>query len=220
MIVRVRARKRPFHRVPRQAVPPPRLSQIFLIVHPQKLTVDTRPIQPDGGRNNHQSDSNQPCPADSHGNESNHTSHPHAIENTTREGSVSTTTRRKWYVLAAQASGTYWPACSRASAFRAAVRSGRSLSACSYCADRLRQPADLHQRIPQIVVRLGEIGLDPQCLLVLCDGFLRSCPILRQSDPQIVVRLGEIGLDPQRLLVSGRWLPAILPVCAKAIPRL
>ena len=49
-------------------------------------------------------------------------------------------------------------------------------------------------------MRLGVIGLDPQGLLEVLDGFLdlsRSC----QSDPQIVVRVGEIGLDPQGLLV-------------------
>ncbi len=83
VIVRVRARKRPFHRVPRQADPSLRLPQILQIIHSQKLTVDTRPIQPDGDRKNHQCHSNQLCPADSHANESNHTPRPQAIENTT-----------------------------------------------------------------------------------------------------------------------------------------
>ncbi len=45
--------------------------------------MDARPIQPDSDRKDHQTYSNQLCPADSHANESKHTSRPHATENPT-----------------------------------------------------------------------------------------------------------------------------------------
>ena len=77
----------------------------------------------------------------------------------------------------------------------------------------------LLQSVSQIVVRLGEIGLDPQRLLVVPDG-IRHPARLRQSDPQVVVRLGVIGLDPQRLLVVADGFRQPCPLAARAFPRL
>ncbi len=52
------------------------------------------------------------------------------------------------------------------------------------------------------VLRLSVIGLDPQGLLVLYNGF-RYPAGPRQGNPQIVVGVGVIGFDPQGLLVVG-----------------
>ena len=48
-------------------------------------------------------------------------------------------------------------------------------------------------------MRLGVIGLDPQRLLVVCDGLL-DLACLRQSVSQTIVRVGVIGFNPQGLL--------------------
>ena len=68
-------------------------------------------------------------------------------------------------------------------------------------------------------MRLGELGLDPQRLLVVCDRFLRL-PSCAQSDPEVVVRLGKIGIEPQRLLVLRHRLLRPCPVRVNTIPRL
>jgi len=52
----------------------------------------------------------------------------------------------------------------------------------------------LRQNDPQIGVRLGEIGIDPQGLLVVCDGFPHIAHLL-PSHSQGAVRRGVIGLD-------------------------
>ncbi|MGD0058724.1 MAG: hypothetical protein ABSD58_04830 [Verrucomicrobiia bacterium] len=50
-------------------------------------------------------------------------------------------------------------------------------------------------------MRFDEVGLDPQGLLAVGDGFVNLAR-LRQGDPQIAVRLGVIGIDSQGVLVQ------------------
>jgi hypothetical protein len=53
----------------------------------------------------------------------------------------------------------------------------------------------------KVEMRFDEVGLDPQGLLAVGDGFVNLAR-LRQGDPQIAVRLGVIGIDSQGVLVQ------------------
>ena len=54
--------------------------------------------------------------------------------------------------------------------------------------------------ISQIVVRLGVIGFDPQCLLVVFHRLWHLAQ-LHQGHSEIEIRAGGIGIDLQRLLI-------------------
>ena len=59
--------------------------------------------------------------------------------------------------------------------------------------------AQLGQCHPQIHMGINIIGIEPQRVLVLTDGFLRLAS-LPQSEPQIEAPIGIIGLDSESIL--------------------
>ena len=64
--------------------------------------------------------------------------------------------------------------------------------------DGLIQPPQFPERVTQVVMRLGVIGLDGEGLVIACCGLIQLAQVMERI-AEVAVRLGVIGLDGEGL---------------------